>query len=63
MRKLHELTSQYIELESDLPNAGETCVQINVPDGMEIEIEQKLRQKGIEASNGSPNRVNIRVAI
>lgn len=40
-----------------------TCVQINVPDGMEIEIEQKLRQKGIEASNGSPNRVNIRVAI
>jgi len=35
-------------------------VQVRVPNDEAIPLEQKLRDKGIEASNGSPGRVNIR---
>jgi hypothetical protein len=35
-------------------------VQVKVPPLEAIPLEQKLRDKGIEASNGSPGRVNIR---
>lgn len=36
------------------------AVQVRVPIEEAIPLEQKLRKKGIEASNGSPGRVNIR---
>ena len=35
-------------------------VQVKVPALEAIPLEQKLRNKGVEASNGSPGRVNIR---
>lgn len=37
-----------------------TSRQINVPMGEAISLERKLREKGIQASNISPGRVNVR---
>lgn len=38
-----------------------TCIQIRVDEMQAILLEQELNDKGIEATNGSPCRVNIRV--
>lgn len=35
-------------------------VQVRVPNDEAIPLEQKLKEKGIEASSGSPGRVNIK---
>ena len=39
------------------------CVQIRVHKSDAISIEKTLKKKGIEASSGSPGRVNIRIQI
>lgn len=38
-----------------------TCVQVRVPEMEAIPLERKLRDRGIEAGNIAPGRVNIRI--
>lgn len=36
-----------------------SAIQINLPSEKAIDVETKLRESGVEAGSGSPNRVNI----
>lgn len=60
-----DISNEFIDSKGDIygPKYRKTfsAIQIRVPESEAIPLEKKLRNKGIEAFNVSPGRVNIRV--